>query len=407
MRGIINQPSQINPRPARNPRPHFAFFSAPGTQSSAPGRKGEIRGSKRGGSPSVWGDSREVGGPLRYRFRVGFSTRKKLRLNHKHRPHQHLNSPPKIPCSPNTILRTLRTPDRSTSAPACSLLRASAPLRENPSSSPPSSNVLHSSNDPTLVILPSSAIGSWSFPSGHSAFCALKSAFPRAVGWWSVSSRLLVGHRSVSGRLVVGYRSVGGRLVVGLQRPTANPVSSFQSQAPDIQLNCAHFLHHSAPDTQSSGPRRNRVGSGSKTVGSMSVQGRLRDTSGSVLCRFGVGFFALQHSRPRTQTPPRQLVAFPATLSTSAKTKNCAASKPQKHLQLGPWDLAFCWPLGLGHSPPHRPSPNPPTWHPAPGPGPPPLRRPTLLADTSMGSLIDKFMRASCTVPQSRPSLSV
>ncbi len=67
------------------------------------------------------------------------------------------------------------------------------------------------------------------------------------VVWWSVSSRLLVGHRSVGGRLMVGYRSVGGRLVVGLKRPTTSPASSQSStkqavmkndpRQTDIQLN--------------------------------------------------------------------------------------------------------------------------------------------------------------------------
>ncbi len=139
-----------------------------------PRRFGAIRGSKRGDLTSVWGDSREVGGPLRYRFGVAFLTRIKFPVDHKHRPNQHLSSAPIITTLPNTILRTLRTPDSSNPAPLSPLLRDSAPPREN-------------------------------------------------------CRRL--------------------------------------------------FL-----------PRRFTVVSGSKTVGSMSVQSRLRDASGSVLCRFGVGF---------------------------------------------------------------------------------------------------------------------
>ncbi len=72
------------------------------------------------------------------------------------------------------------------------------------------------------------------------------------VGWWSVSSRLVVGHRSFAGRLVVGHRSVGGRLVVGLKRSVATPISiqpstkqalaKSRSHQTDIKLICAHKI---------------------------------------------------------------------------------------------------------------------------------------------------------------------
>ncbi len=163
----------------------FHVFHVSSFVSRAPRRFGEIRGSKRGGSTSVRGDSGEVGGPLRYRFGVGFLTRKKLPIKHKYRPHQHLNFLPTISRSPNTIFARISTPKTGL----------------------------------------------------YSAFCTLKSTFSPHVVWWSVSSRLLVGHRSVdgrlvvgwwsvTGRLVVGYRSVGGRLVVALHTKATSPKTS-------------------------------------------------------------------------------------------------------------------------------------------------------------------------------------
>ncbi len=153
-------------------------------EHSAASRKGAIRGSKRGDFTPVWGDSREVGGPLRYRFGVAFSTTKNLPVQHKHRPHQHLNFPPTSSASPNTICARTSTPKSAR----------------------------------------------------HSAFCTLKSAFPRAVGWWSISSRLLVGHRSFDGRLVVGHRSVSGRLVVGLFRPSTPPSTPQTTAAKPLEF---------------------------------------------------------------------------------------------------------------------------------------------------------------------------
>ncbi len=52
------------------------------------------------------------------------------------------------------------------------------------------------------------------------------------------------------------------------------------------------LLKFPASSFKSQSPPRFYVGTGLKTVGSMSVQRRLRDVSGPVLCRFGVGFFA-------------------------------------------------------------------------------------------------------------------
>ncbi len=170
---------------------------------------------------------------------------------------------------------------------------------------------------------------------------------------WSVSGRLLVGHRSFAGRLVVGHRSVGGRLVVGLKRPSATPAASQsiakqalaknQAQQTDIQPNCAHFLRQSAPITQSSALGRKCVGSGSRTVDSMSVQCRLRDASGSVLCRFGVGFLkGKNHPKKYKHSPSKNLTPSPKS-PTTPNTILRACSTPI--LVIGIWCFVGHWAL--------------------------------------------------------------
>ncbi len=232
----------------------------PGTTS----RKGAIRGSNWGDFTSLWGDSREVGGPLRYRFRVAFLTTNNLPVDRKHQPDQHLNSPPTISSSPNTILRTDRTP--ITTTPHLSpLLHASAPLRENPSSSPSSlfppsltslTPIPRSQNDPTLVIGTWCFVGHWalvispaSLPNlgdcdlflcwplslGHSPLPSVPACLPPAPQHSTNRRRLCVdcvpvmcwfyvGSWSVVCRLCVHCVSVYGRFSTTSRRPYVIPI---------------------------------------------------------------------------------------------------------------------------------------------------------------------------------------
>ncbi len=169
---------------------------------------GAIQGSKRGGSTSVWGDSREVGGPLRYRFRVAFPTRINRLLEHKHRPHQHLNSPPIISAGPITFFaRTCAPKNRIPSVPLLlpsialvpSCPRASMPVP--PFQCPKMSRNVPIQTTHSNFLLPSQpTIGHWDsvrcWPPvlGHSPF---------ALGHWTVMrcwspvlghSPLVLGH---------------------------------------------------------------------------------------------------------------------------------------------------------------------------------------------------------------------
>ncbi len=149
----------------------FRADSASTTQSKALGRKRAIAGSKRGGSTSLWGDSGEVGGLLRHRFRAGLSTAKKHPAHHKHRPHQYLTFPPTIPTRPNT---NLCAPTRAKSHPP------------RPPHFPPPFCILHFLHS-EICMLP------------HRRSC---------VGYGPVMCWLCVGHVSVMRWLCVGYVSI-------------------------------------------------------------------------------------------------------------------------------------------------------------------------------------------------------
>ncbi len=76
---------------------------------------------------------------------------------------------------------------------------------------------------------------------------------------------------------------------------TQHPILSTYSSAP--LRRCVKYCISIKPNRLG----RFHVITGSKTVGSMSVQGRLRDDSGSVICRFGVGFLSTDLSSDYSQ----------------------------------------------------------------------------------------------------------
>ncbi len=131
--------------------------------SRVPRRFGAIRGSKRGELPSVWGDSREVGGRIRYRFRVGFQTALKFIS------------------AINAITYDFRRPDSQTQTRFSALSLPSAP-----------------------------------------AFSDLPSRFG-CVDCWSVRCRLCVDCVLVYGRLYVGLVPVVCRFRVGFKQPNVTP----------------------------------------------------------------------------------------------------------------------------------------------------------------------------------------
>ncbi len=139
MRGIINQPNQTNRRQAQNPWPPFAFFSAPGTHSSAlrhPRRFGVVIGSKTVDSMSVQGCLSAGLGSVLCRFGVGLFTRKKLLLQHKYRPDKYLSDPGTVSVNPNTIFARTNAPKTNRKTPTRRLKHETEEIR------PPSSGIL-------------------------------------------------------------------------------------------------------------------------------------------------------------------------------------------------------------------------------------------------------------------------
>ncbi len=96
-------------------------FSVSSFMSRLPRRKRVVSGSKTVDSMSVQGRLRDALGSVLCRFGGGFFTRRKLRLERKHRPHHHLNSPRAISANPNTVFARRWAPKINRKTPPPSL----------------------------------------------------------------------------------------------------------------------------------------------------------------------------------------------------------------------------------------------------------------------------------------------